>query len=163
MNFKEHNRIAQLMSIPNALFLGFATTVDAGLALASILPFVLGSSFPDLDTESIPSKRFASVALGVLVVCLFTGMWYGVAEFLIIGNIVGIIFLLFKKLEHRGITHKYWIPIILVVFAFSGLMKSDFIPVICFSYGMGIVCHLIVDKIWPWDVNAAWNVWEKAL
>lgn len=112
---------------------------------------VLGSIFPDIDTESIPSKIYATFALVCLTVFAIKHRpWHGV--------ILMIPYLAAKISRHRGWTHSLkfifsliLIPLIVTLLAIAfpsigwlaNLLLDYYITICCFAAGN--VVHKILD------------------
>ena len=156
MNFKGHLYSSMLVSLPLLAFLETNTTVDSTISLLSVPAFIAGGNFPDLDTDSKPSQYVAVMAFVVCLLLSAVGVFLWIIEFILLSNIIGIIFLLIKTFGHRGLTHKYYVPIVMVAFSFSGLIDGELVPVLSLSFALGNFLHLAMDKIWPWK-KVAWN------
>lgn len=140
MNFSQHARAGLTASA----FTGIASffyyqKIDQPL-LIGLVTFI-GSIFPDLDTESIPSRWTARIGFICSLILLYNDKPTPVA-------IVGTLFFLVKSDKHRGFIHKYWFA---AVFIIAGLLWSN--P-LCLAFGVGLIVHYTVDGITP-----AWKNW----
>jgi hypothetical protein len=93
----------------------------------------IGGLFPDLDTESKPSKYAARA--GVVSSLLLLNSNPKLAA------LIGILFMLAKVDRHRGWTHN---PILPILLAFAGNHYGYFHQSLAF--GLGIYAHLLSDS-----------------
>jgi membrane-bound metal-dependent hydrolase YbcI (DUF457 family) len=119
--------------------------------LAIFPAILLGSIFPDIDTESIPSKIYAAFSLFCLIIFAIKNKpWHGV--------ILMIPYLAAKISRHRGFTHSFklvisliLIPLVVTLLAIifpsidwlANLLLDYYITICCFA--AGIVIHKILD------------------
>ena len=88
-------------------------------------------------------------------------------EFIIPAVVLGLVSLLLQSgwIKHRGPTHKYWFVLILNYHFIIGYLPEilvqvipDFsgsaIPYILSGLSLGILTHLLLDSIYPWQKNA---------
>ena len=112
----------------------FAIVNDWKMAgLSGVLCFI-GSIFPDLDTESIPSRWAARLGLVFSLICFYTKNYLPAV-------IAGSLFFLIKSGSHRGFTHKYFFPAICIG---VGIGVGNFLHV---SFGVGLIVHFWLDRI----------------
>lgn len=107
-------------------------------AMCAGLVFI-GSIFPDLDTESIPSRWAARAGFIFSLACVF---WFKTP---LPAAIVGALFFLIKSGSHRGFTHKYYFPILSLIIGFS---NGNFLYL---AFASGLLCHFWLDRISPFD------------
>jgi len=149
MNFPEHSRAGLKVSavtIGGCLF--FGDSIGAGLEtwIQVKQSFVLGcfvyagSVFPDLDTESIPSRWAARIGLVFFCIMAYLNKPWPAA-------IAGALFFLVKADKHRGFTHKYWF---IAAFIAYGLIYDKFYA--C-AFGIGLLVHFRVDRISPFELK----------
>jgi membrane-bound metal-dependent hydrolase YbcI (DUF457 family) len=112
---------------------------------------LLGSIFPDIDTESIPSKIYAAFSLVCLAIFAIRHRpWHGV---ILMGP-----YLAAKISRHRGWTHSFklvfsliLIPLVVILLAIivpsigwlANLLLDYYITICCFA--AGIIVHKILD------------------
>lgn len=132
MNFVDHSRIGAISSAIIATgslyFYQFEQAVLVGIVV------YIGSLFPDLDTDSIPSRWAARLGLAFCCVMLYLEKPYPPA-------IVGGLFMLLKADKHRGFTHKWWFPLSFIAYGFW----SD--QHLAIAFGLGLIVHFKVDGI----------------
>lgn len=162
MNFKQHKNygltIALLSSIVYCLFFTilwffYSKEIVFSQALIEycIVLFAItfsASQFPDLDTDSIPSKwvsRFLALWLAAVLFFEYVPIeyelqWKPAAIFTLI-------FLIAKQSKHRGLTHALiWVPALLIISIYTG---NHFIG--AFAVGLGV--HYYCDGINPWKIK----------
>ncbi|MCP4757426.1 MAG: hypothetical protein GY866_41730 [Proteobacteria bacterium] len=151
MNFKSHVIASAMVGafFPLVGIHVLKTPIPAE-ELAYIVPACMfGGTFPDLDTESIPSRWYARIGLVASLICLILDKpWY--AAF------VCIPFLAVKAHKHRGWTHSYAVPALLTALP----LVVPFVPILAryvpseyrltiVAYAVGIVSHLATDGRYP--------------
>lgn len=136
MNFYSHAKAGLLAA---SIMGGVAAFVNKDLQTA-VYSFTLtfcGSIFPDLDTESIPSRWAARAGLLFTSACIFLDNLFPAA-------IAGMLFFAIKSGHHRGFTHKYPLPVICILLSFYlGFWDS----MLYASFGIGLICHLMLDNL----------------
>lgn len=106
----------------------------------------LGSEFPDLDTNSIPSLIAARVGfLASLALFYFNQFQYAA--------LLGIVFMLIKSQPHRGLTHSYILPLALFILSWLILGNYAFYSVISSCFGVGLIVHSAVDRKNPFRLK----------
>lgn len=131
-----------------------ALTLEAGnsLRMAAEIGGVLwlGGQVPDLDIASIPAKWFGR--LGFLAAGLLFGYGFLAREHgaIAISAVIGLMALLLMAIQHRGPLHKYWLPAACV---FMSLFQGNSLMM---AFGLGIIVHLMLDKIFPWQFRGWW-------
>lgn len=159
MNFKAHliGSAAVSTSIPIMAFI-LKAQVSFSDILSAMIGIILGGIFPDVDTQSKPSRYYA---IGLLISSVY---WWnaGTPEYIWFPLIP---FLLAKISVHRGWTHSYWLAVILffspnimhfLVFILPpwGIMISDFVTrnyILVQGFSIGLIVHSLLDKRFPWD------------
>jgi len=138
MNFKGH----LIGSIITGLIASSVAYYQCDVKLddtAIILPIcILGGNFPDVDTNSIPSKFYAIFGLILAIVLIYSGLPA-------LAGAIFVPFILAKATVHRGWTHKYYLPVGMMIIA-------NYWPeyaLILIAFGVGVITHLILDKIYP--------------
>lgn len=140
--FKKHNFYgiyASSIMFVTMITLGLKTETSLILSLSAYL----GSNFPDLDTNSIPSMWAARFAI-------VSSVYFVYINNPIYSVIVGIIFAAPKVHKHRGWTHKYTtlfsIPV-LVYFMF------EVYTLIAISFSAGLFFHYLIDRLNPLNLK----------
>ena len=96
--------------------------------LVLILPaIILGGSFPDCDTESIPSRIYAGIGALLTIYWSYTGNY----EFI---WLIWIPYIAAKIFPHRSWTHKVWFPVAVI-----------FLPLIILHYKRDTLLILILS------------------
>lgn len=155
MNFKAHLSISTASA---AVLTGIAYTLDTGLSeqdVALIAPMVvLGGIFPDVDTESIPSRWYAIIMSLLLPVFWYFDMpWHWIA--------VLVPYMAAKMFPHRNWTHSGLLVLVLIFS--SAIVEALFVTVqipnkwdwgkdfvlnfnthIIF-FAVGIIIHILLD------------------
>lgn len=137
MNFSSHARagLTAAAAVSVASFIYFRNFDQA--ALTGLVLFA-GSIFPDLDTDSIPSRWAARIGFVVSLTMLYLRKPF-------VPALAGMMFFLVKSGRHRGFIHKYCFPVFfLVLGAGTG-------NVLYAAFGAGLVVHLWLDRISPLD------------
>ncbi len=148
MNHKAHLYMGSLTSI-GTVWGVYGNTGAIEISIASGISCLLGSEFPDLDTDSIPSRYTAGAGL-ILSAILF---YYGYFQY---AALIGMVFMLIKTPPHRGITHSYLLPLALVgvsewVFSYGRIY--GFMVV---YFGFGLIVHYAFDKMSPFKLKNWW-------
>lgn len=137
MNFSSHAKagliVSGLAAGANFLFFGGAQQT----VFAAALCFV-GSVFPDLDTDSIPSRWAARAGLAFCCLCLYQKVYLPAV-------IAGMLFFAVKSGKHREFTHSYGVAALAIII---GVSIGNFFY--C-AFGVGLLCHFIVDGLSPLD------------
>lgn len=155
MNFKGHF----IGGLGVAVLTGGGLTVNeysltvAGITAAAVFT---GSQFPDFDTGSIPARWFGRIGFffNFAVLLYSLKMGNGLNQWMIAATVVGLISLFSQGSKHRGLTHKYYIPLILAGLFFYPEFKGTLLPFICAGLSAGIFTHLFIDCIFPWKIKA---------
>ena len=135
MNFKTH-AYAGVVAATGISVATYYMTADNNASLICALVCFFASLFPDLDTDSIPARWTARVALAISLLSFFKE-WY------IPSSLIGMAFLLFKIGKHRGWTHKYSLIVVLCIVSFFHKEYQFIYYAVCF----GLFTHYIVDGI----------------
>lgn len=152
MNFPDHSRaglITSAVTATGALFFGdslgagFETWAQTKQSFLLGLLVYIGSVFPDLDTESIPSRWAARIGLVFFCIMAYLNKPWPSA-------IAGALFFLVKADKHRGFTHKYWF---IAAFIIYGLYYHQYLA--C-AFGLGLLVHFRIDRISPFE----WKNWK---
>ncbi len=138
MNFRNH-AIAGLITGSAATGATYYHSKNIQFSFAMGAVALAGSLAPDIDTGSVPSRIFAWV--GILFSCYL--IYIKQTRF---AAYIGLIYMVLSSGKHRGLTHKWIIPI--VCFIGSYLSKQAWPG----ALAMGWACHLSVDKIPPWKI-----------
>lgn len=133
MNFSEHSRAGIITAVVLG-GAGFFYFKDFDRAVLIVFAGYIGAVFPDLDTDSIPSRRAAQAGLVTSFICVFLNKPW-------LPAILGTLFFLIKSGKHRGFIHKYWLPA--VCFALGTFLSEP----LCFAFGIGLVTHFALDGI----------------
>ncbi len=134
MNHKAHMIAGIFAGVSIAGFLSkYETREDA---IVGGVACFLGSEFPDLDTGSIPSRMFARFGF----LAAFGLLYYDQAYY---AALVGIFFMFVKSQPHRGITHSYFLPLLL--FLFSVVIFQEY-AIMLSCFGVGLLVHYILDR-----------------
>ena len=141
MNFAQHARGGLTASIVVTMT-SFIYFRDFDRSLLRGLMIFTGSLFPDLDTDSKPSKWAARIGLVVSVVTLALNKPY-------IAGMIGTMFFFVKSGRHRGFIHKYHFPAICFILTWGtgNLFYA--------AFGLGLVVHFWLDGISP----IRWRNW----
>lgn len=147
MNYKAHRNYGATTALIVIIVSAIATkSVEASLFCGLIT--LIFSLFPDLDTHSTPSKIFATIILacnaGILLLDLFFKL--DVAALFVLSFIACNVFIGFKTLTHRGVTHKYIWPFLSLV---AGVFFIETIGVYFISASVGLCTHFACDSISP--------------
>lgn len=155
MNYKNHLIFGTASSVATPVIMniiGFGlNTKETVIIMASCLA---GSLFPDCDTQSIPSRIYATLGAVLSVLCYFAGMsgfvW-----------LIWIPFILAKMSKHRGWTHSKWLPIgltlapyllsalsiIFELFQYYGSLAFNY-RYIFIAFSIGLITHILLDTRW---------------
>jgi len=139
MNFPDHSRaglIASAMTATVGLF--FGQHLEQAVLTGGFV--YIGSIFPDLDTESIPSRWAARIGLVFFCIMAYLDKPWPAA-------IAGALFFLVKADRHRGFTHKYWF---IAVFIAYGLIYEQ---ALACAFGVGLLVHFRIDRISPFELK----------
>lgn len=142
MNFSDHSRaglITSAVTITGSLF--FGQHLEQAILLGAFV--YIGSIFPDLDTESIPSRWAARIGLVFFCIMAYLNKPWPAA-------IAGALFFLVKADKHRGFTHKYWFITAFIVY---GLYYHQYLA--C-AFAIGLLVHFRVDRISPFELKNLW-------
>lgn len=138
MNFKDHSNYglvsASLVSVST-----FYLTSNNIISLACGVLTYLFSLFPDLDTQSTPSRYAAMIGVATALFLLLAGKQVESA-------IIGISYMAIKTQKHRGYTHKYVIPLAL------SLVGVYFLPsfgIFFLAIAVGFLTHYFCDSLNP--------------
>ena len=142
MNFPEHSRAGWIAGVVT-LCAGVVLTSRFDKPLLWAIIVYIGAVFPDLDTDSIPSRWAARLGFAFAVIMMFLKKPWPPA-------IAGALFFLIKSGKHRGFTHKWAIPISLI---FAGFTWDQSL---CFAFAGGLLIHFAVDKISPFAMKNWW-------
>lgn len=145
MNFKSH----LLAGTATSLIVGGSTYYinrDIEIAVIFAIITIAGSLISDLDTGSIPSRIFAGLGIATSIYLLYI-------KHEKLAAIVGIVFMAFNLDHHRGITHKWILPIVCFIlgalsFKFPNMARY----VLLIPFGFGLSTHFIIDKIPPYKI-----------
>lgn len=152
MNFAGHATgagIAAAVVAAVCFYLGFP--IINSLIAAGV--FWFGGQFPDLDVASIPGRWFGRIGFVLATILLSLGTLGSNIKFLVCSSIIGLFALVLQAMNHRGPTHKYWLPIFLLFFAYFGTFQSEFYPVLIRCFACGVIAHLFIDRIFPWNLK----------
>ena len=141
MNFPQHSKAGAYAS-GAVCVISLITNQTAESIFFNSLAVYLGSIFPDLDTESTPSKWAARLGFIFVVLCLVNKNPEPAA-------IAGGLFFLVKSDQHRGFLHKYW-------FIAAFVAVGYFLHYLAFLFAMGLLVHFWVDKISPLERKNLW-------
>jgi membrane-bound metal-dependent hydrolase YbcI (DUF457 family) len=97
------------------------------------LVFFLGGIFPDLDTQSIPSKWAARVGAIASAILVYKSQAPQAA-------LIGIIFMLTKCGNHRGWTHSLALPLAI---SLAGWYLK--LPLYALTFSAGLILHVSLD------------------
>lgn len=141
MNFYPHLAVTTIITAPilyQAHKTGFLTQEE--VIQCGIFAF-MGSWFPDLDTNSKPSKWYARLMVpGVPFLVI--------KEFYLEAIAIVALFVFAKIGKHRGWTHSYWIPVLLLLVSLlPGLSGGFWLPYLLIPLALGILTHLIPENI----------------
>ena len=145
MKFASHAKagfvISAIAATLETVFRDFKTGV-----LAGILCFV-GAVIPDLDTDSIPSRWAARFGAAFMFICVYMAHEHpgAAVEYYFPAAVAGLLFFTIKAFPHRSFTHSWFGPVI--CFAL-GVYHGNFLYS---AFGVGLMCHLIVDRLGPLD------------
>lgn len=153
MNFKGH-LIGGLSSglIVGGIGLWLQLPLESAVTLGGAV--FIGSQFPDLDTGSIPTRWFGRIGFLFSFAILMYSLKAGFGNLTLAGYTVGLISLFSQGSKHRGLTHKYYIPLILGGLFFYPVFEGTLMPFICLGLSSGIFIHLFIDGIFPWKIKA---------
>jgi len=145
MNFKNH----LIAGTATSLIVGggtFYLTRNIEQSIAFGLIALAGSQVSDIDTGSIPSRIFAWLGIAVSVFLLYLGYPTSSA-------VIGIIYMAFSSSGHRGLTHKWILPITCFIIAAISFKFPNMARYVWLApFGVGICVHLIIDKIPPYKI-----------
>jgi len=113
---------------------------ESKIAMTVFVSVLIGSLAPDIDTASIPSRWAARISFVAILVS-----WRN--NFHDVGFLVGAGFTLLKTGKHRGFTHKYSLPAILLV----SIIWFDHIAIIGFLGGL--IVHYALDSMNPFNLK----------
>jgi len=120
-------------------------------ALAGGGVFWLGGQFPDLDIGSIPGRWFGRLGFLTAGIMFAFGISQKQLLFMTISSAIGLLALFLLGMKHRGPTHKYWLPVFLILVAILGVFPDQTTPILIAAFAAGIILHLILDLIFPWS------------
>ncbi len=143
MNFYPHLAITTILTVTTAHYLNVNGILPHDQAIQCGIMVDLGSFFPDLDTESTPSKWYFRLMIPIIPYLLYMEYYFGAL------TIVGL-FLAAKVQHHRGWTHSYKVPVLIVLVSLlPGLIPGldYFMPYTLVPISFGIVTHLLPDSI----------------
>lgn len=140
MNFKGHIIGSAVVAVALPVVARMLDVPLTDQQIAYMIPAtILGGNFPDLDTQSVPSKFYAIVGLIASVYFMLIRKWEYAA-------FVMVPFFVAKMGKHRGWTHSYFVP--------AGFLAGGyFFPQYNFilsAFAVGHIVHLILDSIWIW-------------
>jgi membrane-bound metal-dependent hydrolase YbcI (DUF457 family) len=151
MKFSSHAKTGAALGVGLSLTGLFTNNFEQSI-FAGFLAFC-GANFPDLDTDSIPSRWTARIGVVVSLVCFYLKTPWPVAW-------MGLMFFIAKSDKHRGFTHKYVLVAFCVAFVFYptswplGLLISFYgINWLFGAFGVGVASHLLLDDISPWETK----------
>lgn len=154
MNFKEHVKGSALTAITvSALVILLGVKVGTSEIAILSLSIILGGNFPDIDTNSYPSKIYAWVGV-IATIGLFVSQSYGGIPF------IWIPFVAAKMFGHRKWTHSIILPLLTglipVVQLIISFKRNDHIDLIISNKGIpavalmgftiGVLVHLFLDS-----------------
>jgi uncharacterized metal-binding protein len=139
MNFKAHASAGIIAATTQAIIL-YINHVDIETISFSFAIVFIFSLLPDLDTHSTPS-RFS--AIFILLYSVYLIYYNSILEALTIN----MLYVFFKTLKHRGITHKYILPALAIVI---GVYLSHLMYI---SIGIGLIVHYACDSISPFKLK----------
>ena len=136
MNFKEHITAAAITSVPATMVISNTQDIKENSVIAMFV--LIGGIFPDIDTHSHPSKIFAMAGFILATLLLYLGDS-------VYSALIGIAFMICKTGKHRGWTHKYSLPVLLMIASF-------WIPYfeIIQAFAVGLVVHYLIDRMSIW-------------
>lgn len=137
-DFKTHSIAAASVAVP-AFFLPLALGAEMADAVFFAMIVFLAANFPDLDTESVPSRW---AARGVFL----SGCYLVYCEKPEYALVIAGLFVLTKVGVHRGWTHKYTTPILI---AAAGVYLFPELALLFIGFSIGMIVHLAVDRISP--------------
>jgi hypothetical protein len=115
----------------------FSKNIEISFMMGAVT--LAGSLIPDLDTGSIPSRIFAWIGI---VLSLYL-MYINQSKF---AAIIGVAYMAFSAPKHRGLTHKWVLPIACLIGAY---ISKQVWPG---AFAAGLVTHFALDKIPPWKI-----------
>jgi hypothetical protein len=127
------------------LFMG----ISSGIGLFALM--LMGSRVLSFSLGSIPGRWFGRLGFVISSILLGLGIWKSIFVFMIISGGLGLIALLVLIMKHRGPTHKYWLPLLLIAVAIFGVFPHNMISPLMFMFALGIILHLCQDGIFPWS------------
>ncbi|MBU2647526.1 metal-dependent hydrolase [bacterium] len=141
MNFPSHLKAGLIASAAVTISARTITGTDKLESLAMIfLLCLVGSLAPDLDTKSVPHKIAALFGFMFCIASIYTGHPYP-APYFATG------FLFISSMDHRGYTHVYLWPLILIG---AGLYGMNLYLI---SFGVGLLTHYALDRMNPLKLN----------
>jgi len=139
MNFPDHSRAGLIASVVvSVASMIFTQDLDSAVLLG--FSVYIGSVFPDLDTDSIPSRWAARIGVLFFLIMAYLNKPWPPA-------IAGALFFLVKADHHRGFTHKYWFPLGFIV---CGIYLQQYSA--C-AFGFGLLVHFMIDGISPFALK----------
>lgn len=151
MNFPGHAIGAGAGAAGLMIGLLLVKEVSAATALYAGAVFWVGGQFPDLDVGSIPGRWFGRLGFLVAGVCFALGVSGKISIFMTVSAVIGLIALFLMGMKHRGPTHKYWLPVFLILMAVLGVFPETGTAIFIGAFAGGIILHLILDGIFPWS------------
>ena len=142
MNFKDH-LTAGIITGASCGAGAYYLEATPKLAVACAFMGTMGGLFPDLDTGSIPTRWFARFAsfIGAL------GIWqYFNGNLQIMAFMPALILSLAQSGRHRGWTHSYLLPFVVVGLGYLLFPTGVFLFA---SFGLGILSHYALDSMNP--------------
>ena len=149
-NFKGHITAGLIASAVVTTATGFLTqNVEASVLAGGACFF--GSLASDIDVDSIPSRWFARLGF-VATILLY---YFNKKD---LGLILGASFFFLKSGKHRGWTHKYSLPLGLVVV--GKIYEVAYSPAYAYAYflavAVGLLAHYTIDTMNPF----LWSNWR---
>lgn len=149
MNFLGHAIGAGATGIAaGALVMENGNSPQMALKVAGVL--WIGGQIPDIDITSIPSRWFGRLGFLAAGLLFGYGFFARVFEAIAVSSIIGLAALLFMAMKHRGPLHKYWLSGFCL---FLGFFRGDYLIL---AFGVGMITHLLLDRIFPWQFKGWW-------
>lgn len=147
MNYKAHRNYGAATSLAAIIFFTIMTK-SAEISFLCGLTTLAFSLFPDLDTHSTPSKILATMILTFNAGLLFLDLFFKLDVFylFVLSFIVCNVFIGFKTLAHRGITHKYIWPFLSLIVGLYFIKEAG---VYFIAASVGLCTHFACDSISP--------------
>jgi membrane-bound metal-dependent hydrolase YbcI (DUF457 family) len=150
MNYEAHSKIP-LFLIVFVYVLSVILTVifkhnfifETNSFLYISIIFFIGANSPDIDTHSKPSRVIAIILLCYNVFCFYAQNYKS-------GLILSTVFIAAKTLRHRGLTHSYLMPTLIVAyfyfFAYHSIIEASF-------FALGLCLHYLLDSLNPFKLK----------